>query len=410
MKKIFLSVLAAFVLFSSTILPNGFSLNSIGARPFGMGGAFVGLANDYTTIYWNPAGLAQLSGNYISLFATDIIPSSTYKYNTIDAKSVTNHYIVPNLMGYISFNPSPELTIGLGAYFPAGVGSEWSAADFGAPATIEMMSQIAVANVSPVIAYKFNEQFSVGAALNIYYGMFDLKRAIPTQAGVFQYEEESDGIGFGGTIGALYKFNKMFSLGASFRTKSTVDMSGTAKNPAFGLQGFPAESEFNREVSWPMWIAGGIAVKPSEKLTFTFDAQFSQWSESENELVTEFAEPAWVAATTPNDGNKFILKWKDATQLRFGTEYMVQNNLALRAGYYYDPAPAPDETYNILFPSITFHAATIGVGYSFSNITIDAGFEYLFGEEREIPVAAHAVPGTHNTNIFAMSFGIGYGF
>ncbi len=36
------------------------ALANIGARPLGMGGAFIGLANDINTIAWNPAGLPNL--------------------------------------------------------------------------------------------------------------------------------------------------------------------------------------------------------------------------------------------------------------------------------------------------------------------------------------------------------------
>ena len=32
----------------------------LGARPLGMGGAFVAVANDGNAGYWNPAGLSQL--------------------------------------------------------------------------------------------------------------------------------------------------------------------------------------------------------------------------------------------------------------------------------------------------------------------------------------------------------------
>ena len=32
----------------------------VGVRAMGMGGAFVGVADDYTATYWNPAGLAQI--------------------------------------------------------------------------------------------------------------------------------------------------------------------------------------------------------------------------------------------------------------------------------------------------------------------------------------------------------------
>src|SRR5262245_4880624 len=33
-----------------------------GAKALGLGGAFVAVADDLTTIYWNPAGLGQLEG------------------------------------------------------------------------------------------------------------------------------------------------------------------------------------------------------------------------------------------------------------------------------------------------------------------------------------------------------------
>ena len=32
----------------------------LGARTMGMGGAFLAVADDFTTLYWNPAGLAQI--------------------------------------------------------------------------------------------------------------------------------------------------------------------------------------------------------------------------------------------------------------------------------------------------------------------------------------------------------------
>jgi long-subunit fatty acid transport protein len=38
----------------------------VGARALGMGSAFTGVANDYSALYWNPAGLAQLEYNELS--------------------------------------------------------------------------------------------------------------------------------------------------------------------------------------------------------------------------------------------------------------------------------------------------------------------------------------------------------
>ena len=41
------------------------SLDAVGTRAQGMGGAFVGIADDASAVYWNPAGLA--GGAYFSL-------------------------------------------------------------------------------------------------------------------------------------------------------------------------------------------------------------------------------------------------------------------------------------------------------------------------------------------------------
>src|SRR5438477_7409975 len=50
---------AAFLLFSTVSL-NGQTLDQIGERAQGMGGAFVAVADDASAIYWNPAGLSNV--------------------------------------------------------------------------------------------------------------------------------------------------------------------------------------------------------------------------------------------------------------------------------------------------------------------------------------------------------------
>jgi len=105
----------------------------------------------------------------------------------------------------------------------------------------------------------------------------------------------------------------------------------------------------------------------------------------------------------------FELKWEDALQIRVGLEYLVSKSLVLRGGYYYDPAPAPDETLNVLFPSSTNHAATGGLSYKFGQMCVTGAAEYLFGAERDIEMnAENAMPGVHQMDIFAFSLGFTY--
>ena len=37
----------------------------VGVRAMGMGGAFAGVADDFTAMYWNPAGLAQMTNREV---------------------------------------------------------------------------------------------------------------------------------------------------------------------------------------------------------------------------------------------------------------------------------------------------------------------------------------------------------
>jgi opacity protein-like surface antigen len=52
----------------------------VGARPVGMGEAFVAVANDPSTIYWNPAGLAGLPRNEVTFSHTEWPADVNYEF------------------------------------------------------------------------------------------------------------------------------------------------------------------------------------------------------------------------------------------------------------------------------------------------------------------------------------------
>ena len=427
MKKILFAFIL--LLLSLNLLANGLSLNSPGPRALAMGGAFVAVANDGSAIYWNPAGLCgQPSG--IKAILTDVIPIGNYSYGAfgIDADLETNHYFNPNLFLNLQMN---RLALGLGIFVPAGLGAEYNGPDLqvfsavpgvypGDP-DIEWMSKIGVINFAPAIAYQVTDNFSLGAAANIYYGMFDLKRlATVLQTGAttfqaFQYEEESTGLGYGATFGALYNAGKFVTLGLSVRTATTVTMDGEAKNKAMPLIAgsmqlvAPEKSDFEREVTWPIWVSGGIALHLHERFLLSFDAQYSKWSDLDI-LETDFDDDFWADLTGMAGEDEFVLHWNDAIQLRMGWEYKATDCFAIRGGYYYDPAPAPNSTLNILFPSMTNSVITGGLGYEKNNICLDFGLEYLFAMERTVQPSSENMPGTHKMDVFAYSLGIGYKF
>lgn len=57
----------------------------VGARPMGMGSAYVALADDPTATYWNPAGLAQVRGTEVTAMHDEWIQDFRQEYAAVGA-------------------------------------------------------------------------------------------------------------------------------------------------------------------------------------------------------------------------------------------------------------------------------------------------------------------------------------
>ena len=88
-------------------------------------------------------------------------------------------------------------------------------------------------------------------------------------------------LALGASFGALFAPSKYFSVGASVRTASKITFSGDATMAGAPSMGMSADSEAERESTSPMVAGIGIAVKPTDKLTFVADAVWTQWSKLE---------------------------------------------------------------------------------------------------------------------------------
>jgi long-chain fatty acid transport protein len=414
------------------LFANGLNLNGFGARASAMGGAFVGLANDYTAVFWNPAGLALLKMPTFGLSGDILMPSGTYSFSNppyaeYSQETLSKKYPA-GLLGY--FHPVNEnLVIGIGAYTLSGLGAAWDntglEAAFVAPyppaaftPTLEPYaweSFIGSVTLAPSIAYKISEKFYVGATININYGFFQTDQwgtyaanpaPPPPLANFGQQTLNVKGWGFGATLGALFKPAEWISVGVTYRTQSKIDLSGTTEIENVNLLGLATESETTMSVISPMWLAGGVAIKPFGGLTLTLDAQYTNWAKLD-QIDVVFGDAAWDAAL--GDGAALLLDWCDKTQLRIGAEYDF-GKLAVRGGYYYDPAPAPDETLNILTPSFTFNSVIGGVGYKSGNFQLDLALEYLMGQDRTVAPSGDNMPGLYQFNILVPMFSLSFGF
>ena len=252
--------------------------------------------------------------------------------------------------------------------------------------------------------------------MDVNYGM--LKMDQPFDLG--QYSENLKGWAVGGTFGLLVKPVKQFSFGVSYKIPFTAKLKGDVTIPkATALAGITTTTEIGtRRATWPMWLAGGIAIKPTDKLTITADVQYTNWKKLQR-IPISFEDPAWEGyfgvngPTVPlwlNRTDDFV--WEDTFQYRFGAEYWVSNKFALRAGYYLDQNPGPLETQNILLPEFKYNWFTAGFGYSSGKLVIDAAIQYGMGADITVPLdpTTYDMPGVHGMSMWVPSLNFTYKF
>ena len=413
------------------LFANGLNLNGFGARATAMGGAYVSLANDYTAVFWNPAGLALIKQPTFGLAGDLLFPSATYGMGSFSMETTSKFYPA-GLLGF--FTPiSENIVIGVGAYTLSGLGTEWDnpgleAAMLGAyfpngyvsnppVEAYDWRSFIGSITIAPSIAVKLSDMLSLGATVNINYGFFqtdqwgEFQMLAPGPPSILfnngQAALDVKGWGYGATFGLMLKPSDMISFGATYRLESKIQMSGTQmiENLPLINAAIPDTSDAELEAISPQWLGLGVSIKPTANLTLAVDAQYTNWKKLDV-LTVHYLDPVWASSLKLTE-NQLELYWADKWQFRGGIEYTM-GKFAFRGGYYYDPAPAPDETLNILVPSFTFNSISGGFGYKSGAFTVDFALEYLMGQDRT--VTEGAMPGAYTMNIVVPCLGLSYSF
>jgi len=246
-----LTVLMCLVLLAGNLFAGGFALTGVGSRATSMAGAFRGLSDDPSAMYWNPAGLGFMNENSVHLGGTFILPSATWDPNGSAMSSIPGFQdkeyeaekslrMFPTVIA-TKTKDSP-LKYGLGIYVPYGLGTTWDAYELPAGMTYsdgfpkdDMLSNIAILDIHPTFAYKVSPIFSVGAGLSAMYGMIDITKMSfnPALGATYLYlpittELSGTGFGFGANFGMMLKPMDKLNIGLSAKVPATIAMEGDA--------------------------------------------------------------------------------------------------------------------------------------------------------------------------------------
>jgi len=348
------------------------------------GEAFTATADNPSAIYYNPAGLTQLSGTTLRSGIYGIYFDPTFRPpagrpNSGSSYSTKNEAAaVPQLFLARTLKSIP-LSLGLGMYAPFGGGVSW-AHDTGFY-SVAAKSALTYLRFNPVAALKLPAGFSLGAGLTLNYAKLYLAQGLrPTDAPLANYFRfKGDGWSAGFNLGLLWQPQEKISFGATFRSATSFRLSGYTEfveQPVIQVTRLPAVTD----LTFPWNGVLGVSFRPTPDWNLEFDADYTQWrSMGIITLRQQQTPPFPVQQIIP-----VHLDWRPSWNYSVGVTRYLTNGWRVSAGYLYTQNSVPDKFYTPLVPDLDRHFVSIGVGRTGKRLDFDLAYQFGYGPARTV--------------------------
>jgi len=395
------------------IMAGGFQINEHGARAMGLGGAFTAIANDASAIYWNNAGMTQLSGTNFMLGTALIAPSSEFRGVT---PAVNKNYMQSDIFFpshfFITHSINESFALGIGITTPFGLGTEWRAGWVGR--YLALKTKLTTFWVPVTAAYQLLDNLSIGASFVYSFADVSITQnssQAPFEGDAYVDLEGSDHSAFGYTVGIMYKPIEILSIGASFRSEISYDFEGTATTTGaeqlMEIGALP-NGDITAELTTPMNIVGGIAIQVIPELLLSADFQWIGWS-SYDTLAIDFVDESAEDVASPR-------LYKDTYIIRFGAQYNISKSVALLGGIYYDQMPVEPAYVNPSLPDTDRLGLSIGAEAKITEqFGISGSYLFIRGSQLEVTDSQEiyttgnsAFNGTYNSSANLLSLSLNY--
>lgn len=408
-------IAATIALATSQVHAAAFQLNEHSAS--GLGRAYAGeaaIADNAAVLARNPAAMTTFDKMAVSVSGTYIKPDVDVEGQTSGNLTLPTGTSVPNYFNRSASesNIAPAAFVpasyfiqplndqwawGIGLFSNYGLSTEYEknfAAGSGAGDT-----ELLTLNINPNIAYRINEQFSIGAGINAVYAEAELNRYAGVLAPVLSQKTgkvhsadtkiaglKGDTWGFGWNVGALYEVNNDHRFALTYRSQVDLsfdgDFNGTSSNYKT-VDGnlkldLPAQAEF----------AGYHRL--NQQFAVHYSVNWTDWSAFQ-ELKATSNQCAGGVCLQKDE------KFKDSTRYSIGGTWYINPAWEARLGFAYDNSPIEPEYRSLSIPDSDRVWYSAGATYHINpDMSVDFGMAYLDGKEVDVNEGLVTHSGTVN--------------
>lgn len=365
----------------------------------GLGRAFSGsaaVADDASTIFFNPAGMTNLSRKEMNMGLNLIAPRAEFsdRGSNIDGTPLTGGdgsnagelAGVPNFYYAHPLNDKTVVGIGVGAPFGlvTDYGDNWQGRYHA------IRSDLLTVNINPSIAFKATEKLSLGFGVNLQY--IDLELSQAANFGIFSFDSQgndgrikvtADDWSWGYNLGMTYQFTEATRMGLSYRSKITHDLTGegefripenvSAQATAARFQ----DGNVGGRVTLPESASIALVHQLNSQWSVMADASWTRWSRFEELQIN--SDVSRLNTVKEED-------WENSMRYGLGVEYKANDRWSWRAGVAYDETPIPNaQRRTPRIPDSDRTWLALGASYHYSdNIILDAAYTHIFMKDSSI--------------------------
>ncbi|HMV16748.1 MAG TPA: outer membrane protein transport protein [Zoogloea sp.] len=356
----------------------------------GIGNAYAGsaaVAENASTIYFNPAGMTQLKDREFSAGIAVVRPSFRFANENSSAGALTSTGnggdagstgFLPNL--YASWALNKDLYVGLGIGAPFGLKTEYDNPWIGGAQSVRF--EIKTVNINPSVAYRVNEKVSIGAGINWQRIDVDYTRVLGTNSarlgvtvpfplntstGTFSANDST----WGWNAGALFTLSETTKVGVSYRSKMRYTVKGdlTVQGPYAPLNA-ARSGPANATVELPDVFVLSVVQQLDPRWTMMGDISWTGWSSIPHVDI--------INSNSGTTAQRLDTEFRDTWRMALGATYKVNDAWKAKFGVAYDQSPVEDPHRLVSLPDSNRTWYSVGGQWKTpAGSLVDFGFAYL---------------------------------